>query len=125
MGCRWRIGTIDGANAGIDAVIETVVVGTSARACATSISWSIWLWVAIDAWSFKGQLRLVLVWPCVWHAEQTGGCFTGCSSPIERIRPVRCTRKLEASIPVPAGLYRVKKWLEYTLTVPIPVLMEV
>jgi hypothetical protein len=53
--------TIDGANAGIDAVIETVVVGTSDRARTTSISWSIRHWVAIDAWSFKGQLRLVLV----------------------------------------------------------------
>jgi hypothetical protein len=79
-------------------IVVTGTVGAVSSACITdvgpttiSISRSIWLWVAIDACSFKGQVRLLLVWPCLWHAEHVGSCFVG-SSPAERIRPVCDTR---------------------------------
>jgi hypothetical protein len=48
----------------------------------------IWLCIAIDSCSFNGQLRLLIIWPCLWHAEHIKGCLAS-SSLVERMRPVR------------------------------------
>ena len=87
------IGTIDAKGAiAIGRVDTKSAISTSGCYIAISISRSIWLWEAIDAYSFNGQLRLLIVWPCLWHAEHIGSRFV-CSSPLERIRPIRATGK--------------------------------
>ena len=77
-----------GAVGAVGVVGAVGTIGATGRAAVMSISRRSWLCVVIDACSFKGQLRLLIVWPCLWHAEHVEGCLI-CSSPIERIRPVR------------------------------------
>ncbi len=71
----------------VDAIGAVGVIGGIGCVVAMSISRRSWLCVVIDACSFNRQLRLLIIWPCLWHAEHIGSCFIG-SSLVERIRPI-------------------------------------
>jgi hypothetical protein len=97
--CKYRDAT--GTKDAVGVISTGDVIGVVDAVCAVStggcfaamfILGSIWLWVTIDACSFNRQLWLLIIWSCLWHAEHVSSRFV-CSSPFERIRPVRATCK--------------------------------